>query len=97
MLRKKHDDNSNPHKEQSDDLELVLLKTINNEFELNLIKGLLDENEIPYIVKDYGVGGYMRIIAGTSFYRTDILVEKSQLEKAKDIIEQFNFNEDESI
>ncbi len=95
MSRKKYDDNH--HKEKWDDLELVLLKTINNEYELNLIKSLLDEHEIPYIVKDYGIGGYMRIIAGTSFYRTDILVEKSQLEKAKDIIEQFNFNEDESI
>lgn len=90
MFRKKHDDNQ--HKEQSDELELVLLKTVNNEYELNMTKGLLDENEIPYIVKDYGVGGHMRIIAGSSIYRTDILVEKSIFEKAKDILEQINLN-----
>lgn len=91
MSGKKCDDNH--HKQKLDDLELVLLKTINNEYELNLIKGLLEENEIPYIVKDYGIGGYMRIIGGTSPYRTDILVERSQFKKANEIIEQFNFNE----
>lgn len=91
MSRKKYDDNH--HKEKRDDLELVILKAINSEYELNLIKGLLDEHEIPYIVKDNGIGGYMRIITGASPYRTDILVEKSQLEKAIDIIEGFIFDE----
>jgi len=77
----------------SKDIELVLLKTINSEYELNLIKGLLNEHKIPYIIKDYGSGGYMRIIGGTSLYKTDILVEKSMLDVAKSLLEDFIFYE----
>lgn len=75
-------------KNKGDKLELVGLKTVNSDYELNLIKGLLDENNIPYVIKDRGVGGYMRIIGGTNLYGTDILVEKSLLDKSKSIIEK---------
>lgn len=77
----------------SDEIELVLLKTITNDYELSLIKNLLDDNQIPYLVKDYGIGGYMRIITASSMYRTDILVEISSYEKAKEIIDEFIWNE----
>lgn len=73
----------------SNDFEMVLLKTASNNYELNLIKNLLDEHEISYIVKDRGMGGYMRIIGGSSLYGTDILVEKSSFEKAKAILDEF--------
>ena len=87
MNSKKKNDN------HSDEIELVLLKTIINDYELSLIKNLLDDNGIPYIVKDYGIGGYMRIITASSMYRTDILVEISSYEKAKEIIDEFIWNE----
>lgn len=78
---------------KSDDFELVLLKSINNEYEFNMVKGILNEHKIPYIVKEHGIGGYMRIISGTSNERVDILVEKSAFEKAKAILEQFGLEE----
>lgn len=84
----------NPPKENlSDDLELSLLKTTSNTHELNLMKNLLDEHNIPYIVKDHGAGGYMRIISGSSLYGADILVEKATFEKAKSILDRFIWNE----
>lgn len=83
----KNKDNNN-HGIKDDDLELMLLKTTNNEYELGLIKALLEDNNIPFIVRDYESGGYMRLIGGSSIYRTDILVEESMFEKAKDILEQ---------
>ena len=76
-------------KDHKDNIDLVLLKTANNSMELNFIKNLLDENEIPYMIKDHGSGGYMRIASGYSIYGTDILVEKSMYQKAKVIIEDF--------
>jgi len=76
-------------KDHKDNIDLVLLATVNNSMELNFIKNLLDENEIPYMIKDHGSGGYMRIASGFSIYGTDILVEKSMYEKAKSIIENF--------
>lgn len=89
MFKKKHGDKVNA----SDDLELVVLRTINNNYELEMIKNLLDEHEIPYIIKDHGIGGYMRVISGDSLYRTDILVEKSLFEKARDILDQIAWQE----
>lgn len=67
-------------------VELVLLKTANNNFELDMIKGLLEDNEIPYLLKEKGIGSYMKIIAGSSIYGTDIYVDKSVHEKALEII-----------
>lgn len=79
---------SNP----SDNFEMVLLKTANNNYELELMKNLLDEHNIPYIIKERGSGGYMRIVSGASLYGTDILVEKSMFEKAKTILDAFPWN-----
>lgn len=81
------------NKNRAGDIEMVLLKTVNNQFELDVVKELLDDNEIPYLIKDYGSGGYMRIIGGTSLYRTDILVAEATYEKAKAIIDAFPWNE----
>ncbi len=86
MSKKKYDAQK---ESQSYDFEMVLLKTASNNYELDLMKDLLDEHKIPYIIKDRGIGGYMRIISGGSLYGTDILVEKSLFEKAKAILDEF--------
>lgn len=78
---------------QNDEFELVLLKTITNNYELELIKNLLEDQQIPCIVRDHGVGGYMRVIAGGSIFQTDILVAKSMYEKAKGIIDEIPWSE----
>lgn len=78
----------NKKNNQSDGIELLLLKTANNNYELSIIKSILEDNSIPYIVRDYGAGGHMRIIGGSSIFRTDILVEKSAYEHAKELIDQ---------
>ncbi|HSH36257.1 DUF2007 domain-containing protein [Schnuerera sp.] len=80
-------------KNHEDDIEMALLKTVYNSVELNFIENLLDENNIPYILKDQGSGGYMRIYSGFSIYGTDIFVEESMFEKAKSIIDEFPLNE----
>jgi len=69
-----------------EDLELVLLKMANNKFELDIITGLLEDNQIPYIIQDKASGGYMKIIAGSSIFGSDILVEKSQYKEAMELI-----------
>lgn len=69
-----------------DTLQLELLKVVYDNFELGTITALLSENNIPYILKDQGTGGYMRIIGGKSLYGTEILVEESFFEKANEIV-----------
>lgn len=68
-------------------VELVLLRTANNNFELDIIKGVLDENQIPYLIQEKGIGSYMKIITGNSIYGTDIFVDESEYESARDIID----------
>lgn len=69
---------------------LKVVKTVYNNVELEIVKGILQDNGIACIVKDRGAGGYMKILTGSSgFYRTDILVDKDTYETAKELIEQF--------
>ncbi|MCB5559229.1 putative signal transducing protein [Anaerosalibacter bizertensis] len=53
------------------------------------MKDLLDQHNIPYIIKDRESGGYMKIYSGFSIYGTDILVEKALFKKAKNILDEF--------
>ena len=79
----------------SNEINTVVLRTSNDNIELSMIKELLDQNQIPYIIKEQGIGGYMRIISGSSLYGTDILVEESVFEKADAIINEFPWNDEE--
>lgn len=75
----------------SEKINLVSLRTISNEFELGMITSILEDNDIPFIVKDYGSGGYMRIISGGSPFRTDIMVDEAAYEAANSLLEQISF------
>ena len=89
MFWKKNDQ----EEEQDDEFELVLLKTITNNYEQDLIVNILEDNEIPTIIRDHGIGGYMRVISGTSIFQTDILVAKAMYERAKEIVDELPWSE----
>lgn len=91
MFWKKNDHEEN--QEQEDEFELVLLKTITNNYEQDLIINILEDNEIPCIIRDHGIGGYMRVIAGNSIFQTDILVAKTMYEEAKQILDELPWSE----
>lgn len=77
-------------KKNEEDVNIVKLRSISNEMELGMIKDILDDNDIPYIVKDYGPGGHMRIIGGSSLYLTDVMVEEDDFEKANSLLESIS-------
>lgn len=70
--------------------DLVKLVEIRDNYQLSIVKGLLKDNEIPYILKDYEIGGYMRIIVGSSIYPTEILVSSEDLERAREILDSIS-------
>ncbi len=70
----------------TDNIDLVVLRTVENEFEMNMITAILKDNEIPFLVKNKGSGSYMRIITGSSPFRTDIMVDKKSFEDAMELI-----------
>lgn len=81
------------NKDKSDEIEMVLLRTTNNNYELDLIKNLLEDADIPYLMKERGIGSYMRMISGDSMYGTDIFIEEKLLEKAEAILDEFPWEE----
>ncbi len=76
-----------------DKVELVLLRSTNDNYEISLIKSVLEDANIPFIVKEQGSGGYMKIIGGISLFGTDIYVDKKSLEKARELLDSFEWNE----
>lgn len=70
--------------------KLRKLRSVSNDIELNMIKGILGDNDIQYIIKDYGPGGHMRIITGGSLYAADVMVDESDLDDAKSLLKSIN-------
>ncbi|QQK08137.1 DUF2007 domain-containing protein [Miniphocaeibacter halophilus] len=68
--------------------EVLLLET-EDEFKYMTVKQILDDNNIPYIIKDKGSGGYMRIIGGFSIYLKEIYVSSEDYKKAYDLVKEF--------
>lgn len=82
-----------PHK-ISNDAEIDLLTTVTDNAMLAMIRGLLDDADIPYLVRERGSGGVVRIVTGISWFGTDIYVPTDALEEAKELIEGLTFNPD---
>lgn len=70
-----------------DEIKLIKLRSVSNEIELGMVKAILDENSIPYIVKDHGPGGHMRLIGGVSLFGTDIMVAQADVDRANSLLE----------
>lgn len=80
-------------KKTKSEFELEVLITVSGPYEQGVIQGLLETSQIPFVVKDKGAGNYMKIYTGSSFFGTDILVAKSDLERAKEVIAGIDFSE----
>ena len=52
-----------------------------NEFEIGQVCSILEENDIPYVRKDDGIGSYMGIYMGVSYQPKRIYVNKKDYEK----------------
>ena len=74
-------------REDKEYFNLKLLIKISDRTMLSLIQSTLEENNIPYITKDKGTGGYLKIIAGASIYDTEIYVSDSDFEKAREVVD----------
>lgn len=73
-----------------DEVNIIKLRSTSNEIELNMMKAILDDNHIPYIIKNHGAGGHMRIIGGSSFFGTDVMVEEGDFEIANGLLESIS-------
>lgn len=71
------------------DDNLKLLIHSNDQLKLNLAQSILEDNNINYIIKDNGIGGYMKIATGVNVYGSQIFVHKDFYDLALDLIEAY--------
>ena len=72
---------------------VVLLTTVHDEVEKELLCGILEEEEIPFLVKDRGSGEVMRILAGFSMFGCDIYVPEELFDAANGLLEAYRNGE----
>ena len=75
------------------DENTALLTTVHDDVEKNLLCGILEEEQIPYLLKDRGSGDAVRILSGFSFFGTDIFVPTALLEKATELLDAYRNGE----
>lgn len=69
---------------QGDEVDLLI--TVYDVAVLGMVRGLLEDEHIPYLVHERATGSAMRIMTGFSMYGTDIFVPKAELERARGLI-----------
>ena len=74
-----------PHK-ISDGDEVSHLITVYDVAVLGIVRGMLEDENIPYLVRERGTGSAMRIITGFSMFGTDVYVPTEAYETAKDLV-----------
>ena len=70
-----------------------LLVTVHDEIEKNLICGILEEEQIPYLCKDRGSGEVARILTGFSVFGCDIFVPKAAHDAAAELLDAYRNGE----
>ena len=71
--------------------EPVLLLTVYDKIEADMLLAMLREQKIPAFVKSPGIGGYMEIIMGiVTFQGAKIYVPQGLLEQAREIVEMLH-------
>jgi hypothetical protein len=74
-----------PHK-ISDGDEVSHLITVYDVAVLGIVRGMLEDENIPYLVRERGTGSAMRILTGFSLYGTDVYVPSEALDTAKGLV-----------
>ena len=74
--------------EYKEEIEVQLFSSSNG-FEINQICVILNENNIPYIIKNEGSGSYLNISMGQSIQEQKIFVNKKDLDKSLELISMF--------
>ena len=70
----------------SDGDEVSHLITVYDVAVLGIVRGMLEDEDIPYLVRERGTGSAMRIMTGFSLFGTDVFVPTDALEVAKGLV-----------
>lgn len=75
----------------------VFLTTASDQIEAEMLKAVLEQNQIYVLEKDPASGGYMRVYMGFSIYGQDLYVDEVQYAAAKQLLDEFYSVDGEAI
>lgn len=73
----------------------VLIATVFDPLRTAIIKGILESENIPYLIRERGAGASLGIIMGTNYLGTDIYVPESFYERGMELIAPLFEDEEE--
>ena len=73
------------------DSDIVFLVTVSNSYEFSIVRGILDDNNIPFLVRDEGIGDFLRISTGAVLSAIHVFVNKIDLEKSRNLLTDIGF------
>ena len=76
---------------------MELLTTVYDNAQRIIVESILQDAEIPYLIKERGSGSMMKIIAGYSIFGTDIFVLCEHLDAATELITPPDDGEDAEV
>lgn len=63
-----------------------LVATVYDPLQVMMIRGLLESQNIPFMIRERGSGAYISIIMGTNYLGTDVYVPFSCVDRALEVI-----------
>lgn len=69
--------------------EPVLAAVIQNTVSSEIYQDMLRENGIPFVCRQQGAGGYIKILTGGLFIADSIYVNERDFERAKELYENY--------
>lgn len=76
-------------------MEIIKLMSTGNKIQAELIVQMLKQNGINCYYKENGAGSYMNISSGFSVFGQEIFINEEDKEKAEELIDIFNEEEQE--
>ncbi len=76
-------------KEEKQEIKLKLLTTVSDFTESQMIVGLLKDEGIPVLVKDLGLGGFMKVTMGYTVFGQELYVSETDFERAAELVKAF--------
>jgi hypothetical protein len=76
---------------------MALLTTAYNSLEAEILSSKLKAYGIPVYSKHRGMGAYLTLVLGNSFFGIDIFVDEDKLKEAQDILKSCDDVKDEDI
>ena len=80
-------------KNKSDDKSTVLVAAITDTVASEIYKDILKTNNIPFVAKQEGAGGYIKIVTGGLLVTDKFYVDLKNAEMAKQLYEAYLENE----